>query len=393
MDPISNPYSPGAGTLPPVLAGRDDVIDDFRVIIGRATSGNSFQPMILSGLRGVGKTVLLLRFRTIAREAGWVAEIVETRPDGDLRMQVAEALPPLVRTVNRHWRNKELAQRIGRVAASFARNVQATVARSNFQLQYEPEPGVADSGDLETDLVELFVAMGEGAREEKVGATLLIDELQDVPAEQLSPIVGAAHRLNQEALPVVIAGAGLPRVGRALSEARSYSERLFSIHPISQLEEEATRDAFAAPTQSLGVAFDTEALEHLVAISEGYPFFIQVYGKHTWDIAEASPIDREDVALASFRAYQELVDSFFRPRYDRATPAERRYLHAMADLNTEPVQSSDVALSLGFGIASQTSQQRDGLLSKGLIYAPERGQLSFTVPQMGQYLRDLTDRP
>ena len=210
-------------------------IEAWDIVIGRAAAGNSFQPIVLSGLRGVGKTVLLLEFRAHARGAGWPIELFEARPGGDLRAQVAEALPPMIRTVNRRWRNQERAKMVGRIAASFARAVQARMVHGGFRFEVEPEPGVADSGDLETDLTELLVALGEGAQSEGVGASLLIDELHEVPPLQLSALVGAAHRVNQESLPVVIGGAGLPPVGRVLSEARSYAERLFSIRPVGPL--------------------------------------------------------------------------------------------------------------------------------------------------------------
>ena len=392
IDPIANPY-PGAGTPPPLLAGRDRVIDAWDIVLGRAAAGNSFQPIVLSGLRGVGKTVLLLAFRAHANEAGWPIELFEARPGGDLRAQLAEALPPMIRTVNKRWRNQERAKRIGRIAASFARAVQARLIQGGFRLDLEPEPGVADSGDLETDLTELLLALGEGAQDEGRGAALLIDELHEVPPMQLSALVGAAHRVNQEGLPVVVGGAGLPPVGRVLSEARSYAERLFSIRPVGALAPEDTRVAFESPAAELGVSFEAAALDELVAVSAGYPFFIQSYGKHVWDVADDSPIDTEDVALATPRAYRELVDSFFRPRYDRATPTERRYMHAMAELGEGPVPSTDVAARLGHDQPSRVSPQRDGLLTKGLIYAPERGVLAFTVPHMVHYLRQLTERP
>jgi hypothetical protein len=393
VDPVTNPYAPGAGTPPPVLAGRDRVIEAWDVVIGRAAAGNSFQPIVLSGLRGVGKTVLLLEFRAHARDAGWPIELFEARPGGDLRAQVAEALPPMIRTVNRRWRNEERAKRIGRIAASFARAVQARMVTGGFRFEVEPEPGVADSGDLETDLTELLVALGEGAQSEGLGAALLIDELHEVPPLQLSALVGAAHRVNQEALPVVIGGAGLPPVGRVLSEARSYAERLFSIRPVGALSPEDTRPAFEEPAADLGVTIEPAALDQLVQVSSGYPFFIQTYGKHVWDMADDSPIALDDVALAIPRANRELVDSFFRPRYDRATPAERRYMHAMADLGEGDVSSADVAAELGHDQPSRVSPQRDGLLTKGLIYAPERGMLAFTVPHMVFYLRQLPERP
>ncbi len=372
-----------------MLAGRDGLIEAWDILIGRAAAGNSFQPIVLSGLRGVGKTVLLLTFRAHANEAGWPVELFEARPGGDLRTQVGEALPPMVRTVNRQWRNKERARRIGRIAASFARAVAATLSRSGFRLEIEPEPGVADSGDLETDLTELLVALGEGAQDEGVGAALLIDELHEVPPLQLSALVGAAHRVNQDRLPVVLSGAGLPPVGRVLSEARSYAERLFSIRPVNALDDDDTRLAFEQPAAELGVTFESDAVEELVKLSGGYPFFIQSYGKHVWDVADDSPIASDDVDLSKPRAYRELVDSFFRPRYDRATPAERRYMHAMAELGDGEVSSTDVAARLGHDQQSRVSPQRDGLITKGLIYAPDRGVLMFTVPHMADYLRKL----
>ena len=392
MDPIQNPYAPGAGTPPPLLAGRDDLLGAFRVIIGRASAGRAFQHPVLAGLRGVGKTVLLVQFRAVAADAGWAAEMFEVRPDGDLRAQVAEALRPMVRSVNRRWRNRQRAQHIGRVAASFLRGAAATIGRGGLALGFEPVPGVADSGDFETDLTELLVALGEGAREEGVGATLLIDELQDADIDHLAALAGAAHRINQDSLPVVIGGAGLPPVGRILSEARSYSERLFSIRTVGKLSREDSALALSEPAARLDVAYDPEALQLLVEESGGYPFFIQAFGKHAWDRADASPIGGADAAEALPVALGELSESFFKPRFDRATAAERRYLHAMADLGSDPAPSSDVARQLGHDEPSRASPQRDGLIGKGLIYAPERGLVAFTVPNMADYLRTLLDR-
>ena len=257
VDPVTNPYAPGAGTPPPLLAGRDRVIEAWDVVIGRAAAGNSFQPIVLSGLRGVGKTVLLLEFRAHARDAGWPIELFEARPGGDLRAQVAEALPPMIRTVNRRWRNKERAKKIGRIAASFARAVQARMVTGGFRFEVEPEPGVADSGDLETDLTELLVALGEGAQSEgaRRGAAhrrAARGAAAAARARSSAPPTGS----NQEALPVVIGGAGLPPVGRVLSEARSYAERLFSIRPVGALSPEDTRPAFEEPAADLGVTIE-----------------------------------------------------------------------------------------------------------------------------------------
>lgn len=392
MDPIQNPYAPGAGTRPPLLAGRDDLVGAFEVVIGRAAAGRSFQPPVLAGLRGVGKTVLLRHFLAVAAEAGWATEMFEVRPTGDLRAPLAEALRPMVRSVNRRWRNKERARHIGGIAASFLQAAASTVFRGGLDLGYEPAPGIADSGDFETDLTELLVALGEGAREEGTGAALFVDELHDADNDHLAALAGAAHRINQDRLPVVIAGAGLPPIGRILSEARSYSERLFSVRAVGGLSPADTSLALSEPASRLSVVFEPEALRWLVEESGGYPFFIQAYGKHAWERADASPISRADVAEALPVAFQDLCESFFKPRYDRATPAERRYLHAMADADADPVSSGTVARQLGHDEPSRASPQRDSLISKGLIYAPERGRVAFTVPNMANYLRALPNR-
>lgn len=391
MDPIRNPYAPGAGTSPPHLAGRGDLLREFSVTIGRAAAGRSFQPPVLSGLRGVGKTVLLRKFRSTAAGAGWAAEMFEVRPGADLRTQVAGALLPMVRSVNRRWRNQERAQLVGRIASGFAKATAATLARGGLEFKYEPAAGIADSGDFETDLTELAAALGEGAREEGIGAALLIDELQDARIEQLAALAGAAHHINQEQLPVLIGGAGLPPVGRILSEARSYSERLFSIRPVGRLDREDSSSALSMPAQDLGADYNADALEELVAACGGYPFFIQVYGKHAWDRAAASPMTLDDVRDALPLAQEELSESFFRPRYDRATPAERRYLHAMAGTHQDPSPSSEVARRLSRDKPERASPLRDALITKGLIYAPERGRVAFTVPNMDAFLRSIPD--
>ena len=328
MDPVTNPYAPGAGTPPPLLAGRDRVIEAWDIVIGRAAAGNSFQPIVLSGLRGVGKTVLLLEFRAHANDAGWPIELFEARPGGDLRAQVAEALPPMVRTVNRRWRNKERAKRIGRIAASFARAVQARLVHGGFRFEVEPEPGVADTGDLETDLTELLIALGEGAQSEGLGAALLIDELHEVPPLQLSALVGAAHRVNQESLPVVIGGAGLPPVGRVLSEARSYAERLFSIRPVGALVaggHPGRRSRSRPPTSGW------RSSRRRSTSSSRCPAATRSSSRATASTCGTSPTTRRSPATTSScampRAYRELVDSFFRPAL-RPGDAGRAPVHA-----------------------------------------------------------------
>lgn len=388
MDPIRNPYSPGAGTPPPFLAGRDDLVAAFDTLIGRAAIGNSVQPLVLSGLRGVGKTVLLLHWRAQAENAGWAASHVEARTGTDLRGQLADAVDDLLRQVSRRYRNAERLDRLKRVAASFARAAGTTVTRGGFALQVEPEPGVADSGDLETDLTELLVELGQAARDEESGAVILVDELQDAGSESLGGIVGACHRLNQEKLPALIVGAGLPTVGKVLSDAKSYAERLFDLRLVGPLVGDAQDLAIVEPAQALGVEFEKGALDDLRDLAGGYPFFIQTHAKFVWDVASGSPIQASDVEVSGPRAEEQLRQSFFGPRYDRATPAERRYMHGMAALGDEGVPTADVAKRLGRK-PGDVSVQRDGLLNKGLVFAPERGLVAFTVPHMAAYLRSL----
>ena len=226
MDPVRNPYSPGAGTPPPYLAGRDDLIAAFDTLLGRAAIGNTVQPLVLSGLRGVGKTVLLLQWRSQAEASGWSASHIEARATVDLRHQLGDAVADLLRQVSRRYRNAQRVERLKRVAASFIRTAGASVSRGGITLDVDPEPGIADSGDLETDLTELLIELGKAAKEEGAGAVILIDELQDAGSEHLAGVVGACHRINQERLPALIVGAGLPTVGKILSDAKSYAERL-----------------------------------------------------------------------------------------------------------------------------------------------------------------------
>jgi hypothetical protein len=366
------------------------MLESFGTVLGRAQIGNAVQPPVLSGLRGVGKTVLLLRWRELALKEGWAAAHIEARAGTDLRAPLGDAIVDLTRQVSRRFRNQERAHRLQRIATSFLRATSTTVTRGAVAFDVQPEPGVADSGSLETDLTELLVELGEAAREEGSGAVILIDELQDAGAEALVGLVGACHRVNQLQLPVVIAGAGLPTVGRVLSEAKSYAERLFDVHTIGRLDDEAQREAISEPADSLGVAFEPAALSRLGELAGGYPFFIQTHAKFAWDVAVETPITLDDVSVAEPRAVEQLEQSFFGPRYERATPAERRYMHALASLGDGAVSTAEAAAVL-HRRPSDVSVQRDGLLAKGLVYAPDRGLIDFTVPHMAAYLRGRTD--
>lgn len=326
----------------------------------------------------------------MASEQDWGAEVFEVRPDGDLRLQIAEALRPMAREISRKWRNKERAARIGRIVASFAKAAASTVTQLPLDWGEEPERGVADSGALDTDLSEFFLALGEAAQQEGVGAALLIDEMQEAEPRQLAAVISAVHRVNQEQLPIVVGGAGLPPIARILSDARLYSERLFHIHPVERLNADDSALALSEPAHQQGVLYTPDALAALVEASGGYPFFIQTYGKHAWDRASKTPVNASDVEIAIPQAYSELCESFFRPRYERARPSERSYLHAMAKIGgDDPAPTRDVAPEAGYQDQGAASQTRDSLINKGLIYAPERGYVAFTVPSMAPYLANL----
>lgn len=302
------------------MAGRDDLLAAFSTLIARAQIGNPVQPLVLSGLRGVGKAVLLLRWRSIASEMGWATAHIEARSDADLRQQLGDAIIDILRQVSRHYRNQERVERLKRIAASFMRAAGATVSRGGLAFNVQPEPGLADTGTLETDLGELLVELGEAAREEGTGAIIMLDELQDAGVDMLAGLVGACHRINQQGLPALIVGAGLPTVGRVLSEAKSYAERLFDLRTVGPLVEGDAQDqAIAEPAGALGVAFAPDALSAFRELAGGYPFFIQTHAKFAWDAAVDSPISAADVDVASPRANEQLRRSFFSPRYDRAT--------------------------------------------------------------------------
>jgi hypothetical protein len=392
MDPVANPYAPGAGTPPPYLAGREELSDAFATMLGRASRGNAVQPIVLTGLRGVGKTVLLLEWRRIATDANWATAHLEARGEVDLRPQIVDALIDLLRQTSRNWRSTERIERLKRIATSFARAAGATATRGGFTFGVEPEPGVADSGSLETDLAELLIELGRAAREEGSGAVLLIDELQDADPAALAGLVGAIHRVNQERLPALVVGAGLPTTSKVLSEAKSYAERLFDVRHLGVLDDVSQDLAITEPASHLGVVVEPDALAVLRQLAGGYPFFIQTYAKHAWDAAVASPIVAEDVRVAAPRAMEQLRRSFFTPRVERATAGERRYLVALAGLGGEEATTGEVAAALGRSRQS-VAMQRDALIAKGLIYAPERGTVAFTVPHMGSYLRALPIDP
>jgi hypothetical protein len=392
MDPVRNPYAPGAGQRPPELAGRDTELSAFDVVLERIAHGRPERSLVLTGLRGVGKTVLLNQLRSAAISRGWGTGKIEARPDQSLRRPVSSALHMALRELGpRHGDQESVAEVLG-VVKAFAQRVTAADAkvRDRWQpgIDVPAATGRADSGDMEIDLVELLSDAAGVAADIGSGIALFIDEMQDVQPDDVSAICAACHELSQQGAPLIVVGAGLPHLPAVLSASKSYSERLFRYLRIDRLERDAADRALIAPAEREGVEFAPGALDALYEAADGYPYFVQAYGKVTWDVAASSPITAEDVAMAAPVAETELAVGFFGSRYDRATPAEREYMHAMAELGGPQgaaVATSEVAVSLGRKPAS-LSPARDSLIKKGLVYSAERGQIAFTVPHFGRYL-------
>ena len=390
MDPVRNPYAPGAGQRPPELAGRDREISQFEVVLERVARGRPERSMVLTGLRGVGKTVLLNTFRSMAMQRLWGTGKIEARPEQSIRRPVAAALHMAVRELAPRHRAPDRIEYFLSVLKAFAlRDAQAPKGSSvttQLGIDVPAARGRADSGDLEIDLTELFTDAATVAADLSVGIALFIDEMQDVPAPDISALCAACHELSQNGGPLIVVGAGLPHLPSVLSASKSYSERLFRYVRIDRLERTAADLALLAPAEREEVTFEPGALDALYAAADGYPYFVQAYGKVTWDVATGSPVTANDVRVAAPEAEGELAVGFFGSRYERATPAEREYMRAMASLGDDPVPTSAVADELGRK-PSSLSPARDGLIKKGLIYSSERGVIAFTVPHFGKFLR------
>ncbi|HYH26074.1 MAG TPA: ATP-binding protein [Blastococcus sp.] len=396
MDPVRNPYAPGAGQRPPELAGRDTELSAFEVVLQRIAHGRPERSLVLTGLRGVGKTVLLNQLRSAAISRGWGTGKIEARPEQSLRRPVSSALHMALRELGpRHGDQDSIAEVLG-VLKAFAQrgSVGSDGAAAKVRDRWQPgidvpaATGRADSGDMEIDLVELLSDAAGVAADIGSGIALFIDEMQDVQADDVSAICAACHELSQQGAPLIVVGAGLPHLPAVLSASKSYSERLFRYLRIDRLDREAADRALLAPAEREDVTFEPEALDALYEAADGYPYFVQAYGKVTWDVAAASPVTAADVAMAAPVAEAELAVGFFGSRYDRATPAEREYMHAMAELGGPggaAVATAEVAATLGRRPAS-LSPARDSLIKKGLVYSAERGQIAFTVPHFGRYL-------
>ncbi|MFU8828364.1 MAG: ATP-binding protein [Phycisphaerales bacterium] len=385
MDPIRNPYAPGAGTRPPELAGRDELRARASIGLQRVKLRRASKSMMLIGLRGVGKTVLLDRLRDDAEQLGIQTLRVEAPEGRSLPAMLAPQLRQALLRLSRTEASKDLAQRALRALAGFATSLKVTYGDIEVGIDFSPEPGLADNGDLEHDLQTLLEIVGEAGAAVDTALAMFVDELQYVQEDQLAALITALHRVSQRRLPVVLIGAGLPQLAGQMGKAKSYAERLFEFVPIGPLSEEDALLALRKPAQDEGADFTDDALRRIYNETEGYPYFLQEWGKHSWDVAEDSPITASDVGRASVQTIAALDESFFRMRFDRTTPMEKTYLRAMAELGPGPHRSGSVAQELARDVQS-VAPIRNNLIRKGMIYSPSHGDTAFTVPLFDQFM-------
>jgi len=382
MDPLDNPFRPGAGTPPPALLGRDDLIDKYGIALRRTVAGRPGKSVMPIGLRGVGKTVLLNRFHEIARDEGLKIAFVEAPETGDLSRLLAIRLRTTLLELDQGVVSRVVKRALGTLK-SFSYTLPDG---TSISLDVDAVAGSADSGVLSEDVTDLLVAAGEAAKDRGTGILLAIDEVQYLTGDELGALISAIHRTVQLSLPVILVGAGLPQLPGLAGNAKSYAERLFEFPRIGSLSDGDARAVLQIPAGEQGVLIDDAAVDELINRSQGYPYFLQEWGYHVWNAASGSPITLDDVLLAGPEVQRQLDDNFFLVRMDRLTPAEKRYLHAMAVLGEGPHRSGDIAAELGVRVES-VAPRRSGLIQKGMVYSPAHGDTAFTVPLFDEFLR------
>lgn len=385
MNPIDNPFSPGAGSPPPELAGRDPILEQARILLGRIQQKKSEKSMLLTGLRGVGKTVLLNEIERLAKGGGYRTISVEAHEDKPLGPLIAPYLRTLLYDLNRIAGMGNKVKRGLAVLRSFVGAMKVTINDVAIGLDIEPEKGSADSGDLEIDLPALFVAIGEAAEERKTAVAVLIDEVQYFNSKELGALIMAMHKVQQRQLPIVLLGAGLPILPGLAGESKSYAERLFSFPDIGALSATDAAKALQDPAQAKGVMFEAAALKEVFRLTKGYPYFIQEWGYQAWNLTKDSPITKRTVTATTNLVVPRLDQNFFRVRFDRLTPSEKNFLRAMAELGAEAQRTGDIAQLLGVKTTS-LSPVRASLIKKGMIYSPTHGDMAFTVPLFNEFM-------
>lgn len=385
MDPIKNPFSPGAGSPPPELVGRDPILEQARILLGRVQQKKSEKSMLLTGLRGVGKTVLLNEIKRMAEGAGYHTIFIEAHEGKALGPLIAPPLRSLLYDLDRIAGAGDKVKRGLAVLRSFIGALKLTVGDVSIGLDIDPEKGSADSGDLEIDLPNLFAAIGEAAQDRNRAVAIFIDEIQYFSHKELGALIMAMHKMQQRQLPLVLLGAGLPILPGMAGESKSYAERLFSFPIIGALSQENTAKALQEPAQAAGVAFEVTALDEVFQLTKGYPYFLQEWGYVAWNLATTSPISLQVVRDARSTVIPRLDENFFRVRYDRLPPSEKNFLRAIAELGPGAHRTGDIAEMLKVKVTS-LGPVRAKLINKGMIYSPAHGDLDFTVPLFDDFM-------
>lgn len=386
MDKIKNPFSPGAGSPPPELAGRDGILEQARVLLGRIQAKRPEKSILLTGLRGVGKTVLLNEIERMAQDEGYRTILVEAHESKPLSVLLAQHLRRLLFELDRLAGVGNKARRGLAVLKSFIGAIQIKVGEIELGVDLEPEPGAADSGDLEVDLPNLFTAIAEAADERRVAVAILIDEIQYFTSSELSALIMAMHKMQQRQLPLVLIGAGLPILPGLAGESKSYAERLFSFPDVGPLAESDAARALREPIVEAGESIEPTALHEIYRLTKGYPYFIQEWGYQTWNHATASPIRLDIVRETTDVVTKRLDENFFRVRFDRLTPREKQYLRSMAELGPGPYRTGDIAEAMRVKITT-LGPVRASLIKKGMVYSPSHGEMAFTVPLFDEFMR------
>ncbi|MBI1309483.1 MAG: AAA family ATPase [Proteobacteria bacterium] len=385
MDRVKNPFAPGAGTRPPAFAGRDELIENIDVLLARIKEKRSAKSMFFVGLRGVGKTVLLNHVKDVAEQKfGYQTVFIEAPENKRLADLLVPHLLRLLYTLDYSKNVNAQVKKAFRALRSFAGALK--VKLESFEVSIEPERGLADSGDLETDLPALLVTIAEAAESKGIPCLLLIDEMQYLSEDEFRALITAMHKIAQRQLPFVLVGAGLPQLVGVAGEAKSYAERLFDFPRIGALNAVDAEKALKQPVAKEGAAINKDAIGEIIKMTQGYPYFLQEWGSEAWNIAPRSPITLTDVKHAHTSVIKKLDDSFFRVRLDRLTPLEKNYLRAMAELGPGPHRSGDIAAELGKQVNS-VAPVRNSLIKKGMIYSPTHGDTAFTVPLFDQFMK------
>jgi hypothetical protein len=384
MDPVRNPYAPGAGSPPPELAGRKDVIENAQIALRRVTIGRPSQSPILVGLRGVGKTVLLVRIKNLAEEAKIKTVYIEAHEGKTLPELLVPGIRQTLFALSLIDSAKDKARRGLRVLKSFLGGLKVTI--SDIEIGIDAEAGTADTGDIEADLPELMLVLAEAAAASKTTVAILIDEMQYLSEKEFSSLIMSIHRINQHALPMILIGAGLPQILGLAGNSKSYAERLFTYPRIGALSEEDAINAIVNPARTEGVRYERGAVHQILKVTQSYPYFLQQWAYEAWNIADNDTIMARDVFAAHNNALATLDESFFKVRYERCTPSEKKYMRALAELGSGSFRSGDIAEVLGVKTA-RVAPTIGKLIKKGMIYSPAHGDTEFTVPMFDEYMK------